>query len=137
MKTHIRQKDWLLLPQDTRVTMVNKFAINRSEGVIVMGGEIRSDGCSQQDLIDGLSISKLLNFLGDDWTQVPNEDLFDHLLELTLNKLNGITKQAQLKEEEGTTKGSKKTKGVSKANTRSVKPRRPNRKRSASNASGR
>ena len=87
MKQFIIQKEWLALPKDVRQSLIYTFSINKSEGVRVVAGEIVSDGCSGEDLISGLTIGKMIEFLGSDWEKAENDALFDHLLENVINKL--------------------------------------------------
>lgn len=100
MKQFLSQKEWLALPKDVRATLVYAFAINKSEGTRVMAGEIVSDGCSSQDLINGLTIGKMIEYLGNDWNKVENDALFEHLLSKVINKIQGNgVKESDVKNE--------------------------------------
>ena len=94
MKKHITQKEWLNLDKDLRRDLILTFAINKSEGVSVVDSEIVSDGCSQQDLIDGLTIGKMIEFLGNKWKKVDNDELFDSLFKLSVNKITNKTNES-------------------------------------------
>lgn len=138
MKQYLQQKEWLNLPQNTRLQFVHQFNIHRSEGVVVMGGEIRSDGSSQQDLINGLTIGKMIECVGNDWDKVDNNDLFEHLLEKVIKKFNEKPKKESDSTDEtkkASGKGSKKTKSVGKTNTRSSVGKQSDSKGSTDNAS--
>jgi len=89
MKQFLSQREWLALPKGIRTTLVYAFAINKSEGTRVMAGELVSDGCSSQDLINGLTIGKMIEYLGEDWDKVENDALFEHLLSKVINKIQG------------------------------------------------
>jgi hypothetical protein len=41
----------------------------------------------------GLSIDKMIDYLGDDWEKVDNDKLYDDLFLKTLDKINGKTKE--------------------------------------------
>lgn len=97
MKNYIQQKDYLALPKETRVKLVQIFAINKSEGVRVVENEIVSDGSSQADLIAGITIGKMIDYLGKNWKKVDNEKLFDDLLIRVIEKLNESPKNNPVK----------------------------------------
>lgn len=94
MKVYILQTEWLNLPQETRQTLVYQFAIHKSEGVVVQNNKIMSDGCSQKDLM-GLTIDKMIDFLGSEWEKTDNDKLYDDLFIRVLNKINGKTKDTE------------------------------------------
>lgn len=94
MKVYILQTEWLNLPQETRQTLVYQFAIHKSEGVVVQNNKIMSDGCSQRDLM-GLTIDKMIDFLGNEWEKTDNDKLYDDLFIRVLNKINGKTKDTE------------------------------------------
>jgi len=89
MKTYISQKEWLELPVETRQKLILTFAIHKSEGVVVQNNKVISDGCSQKDLM-GLSIDKMIDYLGSEWEKVHNEMLYDDLFARVLVKMFGF-----------------------------------------------
>jgi Zn-dependent M16 (insulinase) family peptidase len=101
MKTSIIQTDWLRLPFEIRQQLVLKFAIHKSEGTRVVNQIMVSDGCSQEDLINGLTIGKMIEMLGDEWEKKPNKELFDYLLDKVINKLSN-NEQTKVKDIEQT-----------------------------------
>lgn len=113
MKKHITQKEWLKLDKDLRRDLILTFAINKSEGVSVVDSEIVSDGCSQQDLIDGLTIGKMIEFLGNKWKKVDNDELFDSLLQLSIDKITNKTNESNKENEQvdGTEQAEASTEG--------------------------
>lgn len=92
MKTFIQQKEWLELPAETRQKLILTFAIHKSEGVVVQQNKIVSDGCSQKDLM-GLTLDKMIDYLGEDWKKVKNDKLYDYLFICVLEKLDEKTKE--------------------------------------------
>ncbi len=88
MKTNIVQTEWLKLPAELRQQLVLKFAIHKSEGTRVVNQTMVSDGCSQDDLIKGITIGKMIEVVGDEWEKVPNNELFDYLFDKVIQKLS-------------------------------------------------
>ena len=82
MKKSITQEEWLGLSQELRDKLKEVFAINRSEGKKVVNNKLVSDGCSQGDLIAGITIGKMIEYLGDTSFAINTDDserLFDDL----------------------------------------------------------
>ena len=113
MKQHIQQKDYLSLSKEVRTQLVQIFTIHKSEGVRVVNNEVVSDGSSQQDLIDAITIGKMIEYLGKDWKKVDNDKLFDDLFNKVIAK-NGTNK--------GTEGKSIETKGNSPQSPQPVSP---------------
>lgn len=89
MKTFLEQKIWLDIPQETRNKLVLMFAINKSEGHKMVDNKVVSDGVSQGDLITGITIGKMIDFLGSKgWKKTENEKLFDDLFTRVIDKTN-------------------------------------------------
>jgi len=125
MKTYMSQALWLTLPAETRQKLILTFAIHKSEGVVVQQNKVMSDGCSQKDLM-GLSIDKMIDYLGNEWEKVDNDKLYEDLFIRVLDKLNGKTKEIDpegtVTAEEGP-KESIGTKETSQVNKRGPKKR--------------
>lgn len=79
MKTYLKINEWLKLPKDLRTELILKFQIGKSSTMSVVDGKIVCDGCTQEDLIKGITIGKMIELIGDDWKKVPNDELFDYL----------------------------------------------------------
>lgn len=88
-----------MLEESKRKDLVYIFKINKSQGMEVENNKLVCDGCSQEDLMT-LSISEMIEYLGDDWEKVPNEELFDYLFKKVLEKIYGKTKQAGIEDGE-------------------------------------
>ena len=65
MKQYLYISEWLGLDKELREKLKEVFAINRSEGMKVTNGKLVSDGCSQADLIDGITIGKMIEYVGE------------------------------------------------------------------------
>lgn len=94
MKISITQKEWLKLSKDLRQQLVYAFMINKSEGIRVVDSEIVSDGCSQDDLINGVTIAKMIQLIGNNWKKVDNDELFDYLFNLSIDKITNKTNES-------------------------------------------
>ncbi len=103
MKTFIKIDNYLALPKETREALVQTFAINKSQGMSIRNNKMVSDGTTQQDLINGLTIGKMIDFLGDGWYEnikkdskkktILNDELYDLLLTNCLVKINDTIKK--------------------------------------------
>lgn len=98
MKTNISQNEWLKLPVELRQKLVLSFAINKSEGTRVVNQIMVSDGCSQSDLINGITIGKMISFIGDEWEKVTNDELFDYLFRKVVDKYKPCEKEVKKEE---------------------------------------
>lgn len=90
MKKYLYQSEWLGLDQELREKLKNVFDINRSEGMKVVNNRLVSDGCSQGDLIAGITIGKMIEYLDDTsfgMNTDNSEKIFDELFERILNKV--------------------------------------------------
>lgn len=90
MKKYLDQSEWLGLDQELREKLKNVFDINRSEGMKVVNNRLVSDGCSQGDLIAGITIGKMIEYLDDTsfgMNTDNSEKIFDELFERVVNKV--------------------------------------------------
>ena len=94
MKISLTQKEWLKLSKDLRQQLIFAFMINKSEGMRVVDSEIVSDGCSQEDLMNGVTITKMIQLLGNNWKKVDNDELFDYLFNLSIDKITNKTNES-------------------------------------------
>lgn len=108
MKTYIKSDEYLALPKEVRDRLIQTFAINKSGGMSIRDNKLVSDGTSQQDLINGLTIGKLIDFLGTrGWKKVDNEKLFDDLFTKCLEKINEQIKNTGGASQSGENEGAK------------------------------
>lgn len=142
MKQCLNINEWLGLSVEMRNKLKEIFAINRSEGMSVRDGILVSDGCSQADLIAGITIGKMIEYLGNSsfvMNTNNSDELFDKLFIRVLNRLTPIEdievvdtvdNKPNLKEDdkkqpaEANTRAKSKGAGVktnSKGNTRNIK----------------
>lgn len=89
MKQSLYQAEWLGLDKELREKLKDAFAINRSEGMKVINSKLVSDGCSQADLIEGITIGKMIEYVGETGNSSP-EKLFDDLLKRSINKVEEL-----------------------------------------------
>ena len=74
----INPKVWLALKQATRQNIAAYLGLRRSGVTEVNGGVVVSDGYSAQDLMDGITVTKLQTMLGIDETDLYK--LFEELV---------------------------------------------------------
>ena len=78
----IQKQNWVQIPYDIRVKLVDIFMIPRSETVIVEGMVVKSDGRTQEDLDKSITIEKMRDYLGmqSSDASVTSDDLFKEVL---------------------------------------------------------
>lgn len=81
MFNQLSTHDWLQLPWETRLKLVEVFKITRSAGTHVIGGVVKTDGYTEKDL-SILNIETLKTFTGLE------TDNYQELFNATLIKLN-------------------------------------------------
>lgn len=130
MKQQLYQAEWLGLDQKLRDKLKEIFAINRSEGMSVVNGQLVSDGCSQNDLTQGVTIGKMIDYLSDMTFEMNTdnpEKIFDELFGRVINKANGTKelnsntkKDEKAKDNKGTESKDKRTKTESKGDKQTI-----------------
>ena len=63
---------WVSLPQEMRLKLVNLFELKRSSATHVNNGKLETDGYTYNDL-QGITIDKMLSYLGADYDMVDRE----------------------------------------------------------------
>lgn len=114
IKQSLYQAEWLGLDKELREKLKDAFAINRSEGMKVINSKLVSDGCSQADLIEGITIGKMIEYVGETGNSSP-EKLFDDLLKRSINKveeLNSNEKKDEQTTSETNTRAETESKGA-------------------------
>ena len=72
MEAHLSVQQWCSLPQEMRLKLVNLFELKRSAATHVNNGVLETDGYTYNDL-QGISIDKMLSYLGADYDMVDRE----------------------------------------------------------------
>lgn len=88
MKLGLTTAEWIALPDDMRFKLRDMFRVGKSGACEVMNGKLINDGTTAKDL-QAMQLGNLIEKLGNDlpWH---NDNLFDELLSLILNKPNDV-----------------------------------------------
>jgi len=94
MEIQVSVHDWLALPMPVRIKLREIFSIRKSQGSLVEGNVVKSDGTTYQDL-QAITIDKMRNYLGQNEPGiVPNSD-FVELFNTCVEKIKEEDKELE------------------------------------------
>jgi len=103
---NIYERDWVLIPFDTRSKIVELFSIPRTGTTYCIDNDIVSDGYTDDDLVS-ITIERLQEILKSKSSDF--DELFDEMVDIINNK-----KQLPYEQVKGTDKGGNETPTASK-----------------------
>ena len=89
IRVQVSVEDWLKLPMITRVKLREIFAIPKSQGALVEGSVVKSDGTTYYDL-QAITVGKMQLYLED-----PTVDDFVQLFNGCVEKIQQIDKELE------------------------------------------